>query len=186
MLVGLGKQGLCCTCKWLIPFFSRTRSSVSCSLPIRRARTMCQSRSGELHLDVRQRPQSGRHDAASLDRRQLSGKVSECAARCRWSAANVGCSSRCDRCKKSIKTYNGIAGLHCRWCQLTLHKKCASQVKPECTLGPNRDHVIPPSCISPAVLVRSPIDLAVPWTCRVRMASGTADRAAQWQRFATR
>ena len=59
-------------------------------------------------------------------------------------------------------------------------------MKPECTLGPNRDHVIPPSCISPAVLVGSAIDLALSFTCLVRMASGAADRATQRQRFATR
>ncbi len=27
---------------------------------------------------------------------------------------------KCSKCKKQIKSYNGITGLHCRWCHLTV------------------------------------------------------------------
>ena len=29
---------------------------------------------------------------------------------------------KCSKCKKQIKSYNGITGLHCRWCHLTVRK----------------------------------------------------------------
>ncbi|XP_051856024.1 diacylglycerol kinase gamma isoform X2 [Antechinus flavipes] len=61
-------------------------------------------------------------------------------------------SLNCDICNKAIKCCQPGASIHCVWCQITIHQRCAALTSEICDGGQLKDHILLPINIFPIVM----------------------------------
>jgi Phorbol esters/diacylglycerol binding domain (C1 domain) len=139
MLFGVGKKGLCCTRKSALSLWLLIESACDLFLLLLSLPQVCKYTVHE--RCVQRAPASC---ISTYVKSKRTGSFTH-----HWVEGN--CYRSCSKCRKRIKAY---VGLTCRWCQMTLHNRCANNVKPECSLGKFANFVLPPTSICPAVLDR--------------------------------
>ncbi|XP_026203846.1 diacylglycerol kinase, alpha b isoform X2 [Anabas testudineus] len=123
MLLGLGKQGLCCTCcKYTVHSQCANKNPELCARTFVRSKSEIGVRSTTIPLHSQFLPLIAAHD---------------------WIRADCN-STKCQVCHRKIKT---LAGRRCVWCQEMRHDECLFSGLSSCDCGPLRDHILPPWAI---------------------------------------
>lgn len=167
MLFGVGKKGLCCTRKLVFYCFSRTLAAKALSSHIYLSSTVCKYTVHE--RCVQRAPASC---ITTYVKSKRTGSFTH-----HWVEGN--CYRSCSKCRKRIKAY---VGLTCRWCQMTLHNRCANNVKPECNLGKFANFILPPTSICPAVLDRQRSASVTNIKSKVSTSSFDDGRCRRWRK----
>ncbi|XP_034388922.1 diacylglycerol kinase, alpha b isoform X2 [Cyclopterus lumpus] len=133
MLLGLGKQGLCCTCcKYTVHSHCANKNPEPCARTFGRSRKEigCHNHNSQPVKD---------HNSELAKFRQLLPEI----AAHDWIRADCK-STKCHVCHKKIKT---LVGRRCVWCQEMRHDECIFSGLSSCDCGPLRDHILPPWAI---------------------------------------
>ncbi|VDM40492.1 unnamed protein product [Toxocara canis] len=65
-----------------------------------------------------------------------------------WVRGNLPSCSICMSCEEMCGDGVGLVDYRCALCQATVHADCKYSVGERCNLGPNRDFIIPPNCVT--------------------------------------
>ena len=108
---------------------------------------MCTESPCFLHQHLRQNYEDKPKDDSSLG--QFVKNISSICHRCFSFQVEGNVAGKCDKCNKTIKSFNGLTGLRCRWCHTKVSTLYTGQTEESSSL-----------CISASQQVRESVE---PW-----------------------